>query len=136
MNTSFERPYRPVDLNASLTQGYSLLPMAENLMEEATLNAAGRSSLTLAHGVELTVVLTALKSGIIRLSEHPAPAAAVVTCLDGNITFATKAEEITLEKGEAVVFTGDVLHSVRANEDSVFLIVIGGTGTKHSEENK
>ena len=135
MNTSFERPYRPVDLNASLTQGYSLLPMAENLMEEATLNAAGRSSLTLAHGVELTVVLTVLKTGN-SLSEHPAPAAAVVTCLDGNLTFTTKAEEITLEKGEAVVFTGDVRHSVRANEDSVFLIVIGGTGTKHSEQNE
>ena len=135
MNTSFERPYRPVDLNASLTQGYSLLPMAENLMEEATLNAAGRSSLTLAHGVELTVVLAVLKAGH-ALGEHPAPAAAVVTCLDGNLTFTTKAEEITLEKGEAVVFTGDVLHSVRANEDSVFLIVIGGTGTKHSEQNE
>ena len=135
MNTSFERPYRPVDLNASLTQGYSLLPMAENLMEEATLNAAGRSSLTLAHGVELTVVLAVLKAGH-ALGEHPAPAAATVTCLDGNLTFTTKAEEITLEKGEAVVFTGDVLHSVRANEDSVFLIVIGGTGTKHSEQNE
>ena len=135
MNTSFERPYRPVDLNASLTQGYSLLPMAENLMEEATLNAAGRSSLTLAHGVELTVVLTVLKAGN-SLSEHPAPAAATVTCLDGNLTFTTKVEKITLEKGEAVVFTGDVLHSVRANEDSVFLIVIGGTETKHSEQNE
>lgn len=135
MNTSFERPYRPVDLNASLTQGFSLLPMAENLMEEATLNAAGRSSLTLAHGVELTVVLTVLKAGN-SLSEHPAPAAAAVTCLDGNITFTTKTEGLTLEKGEAVVFTGDVRHSVRANEDSVFLIVIGGTGTKHAEQNE
>ena len=135
MNTSFERPYRPVDLNASMTQGFSLLPMAENLMEEATMNSAGRSSLTLAHGVELTVVLTVLKAGY-SLSEHPAPAAAAVTCLDGNITFTTKAEEITLENGEAVVFTGDVLHSVRANEDSVFLIVIGGAGTKHSQQNE
>ncbi len=135
MNTSFERPYRPVDLNASLTQGFSLLQMAENLMEEATLNTAGRSSLTLAHGVELTIVLTVLKAGN-SLSEHPAPAAAAVTCLDGNITFATKAEEITLEHGEAVVFTGDVLHSVRANEDSVFLIVIGGTGNKNPKQNE
>ena len=131
MNASFERPYRPVDLNASLTQGFPLLSLAENLMEEATLNTAGRASLTLAHGVELTVVLTVLKAGF-SLSEHPAPAAAAVTCLDGNITFTTKVEEITLENGDAVVFTGDVLHSVCANEDSVFLIVIGGTKTERS----
>lgn len=135
MNTSFERPYRPVDLNASLTRGFSLLQMAENLMEEATLNTAGRSSLTLAHGVELTIVLTVLKAGH-ALAEHPAPAAAAVTCLDGNLTFTTKAEDITLEKGEAVVFTGDVLHSVRANEDCVFLIVIGGAGNKNPTQNE
>ena len=132
MNASFERPYRPVDLNASLTQGFPLLSLAENLMEEATLNTAGRASLTLAHGVELTVVLTVLKAGY-SLSEHPAPAAAAVTCLDGNITFTTKVEEITLENGDAVVFTGDVLHSVCANEDSVFLIVIGGTKTERPQ---
>ena len=29
------------------------------------------------------------------------------------------------EQGEGVTFTGDVLHSVHASEDSVFLIVIG-----------
>lgn len=106
--------------------------MAEKLMKGATYKTSGRSSLTLAHGVELTVVLAVLKAGH-ALGEHPAPAAATVTCLDGNLTFTTKAEEITLEKGEAVVFTGDVLHSVRANEDSVFLIVIGGTKTERSQ---
>ena len=135
MDTSFERPYKPVDLNTSLTQGFPLLSLAEKLMTEATSNASGRSSLTLARGDELTVVLTALKTGH-ALDEHPAPAAVVVTCLDGNITFTTRAEEVTLERGEAVVFTGDVVHSVYANEDSVFLIVIGGTAHKQSHENE
>ena len=135
MNTSFERPYRPVDLNSSITHGFPLASMAEKLMQEAAFKTSGRSSLTLAHGGELTVVLAVLKAGH-ALAEHPAPAAAAVTCLDGNLTFATKTEEITLEKGEAVVFTGDVLHSVRANEDSVFLIAIGGAATKHSQQNE
>ncbi len=134
MNTSFERPYKPVDLNTSLTRGFPLLSLAEKLMTEASSNTSGRSSLTLARGDELTVVLAVLKSGN-ALDEHPAPAAAVVTCLDGNITFTSRTEEITLERGEAVVFTGDILHSVYANEDSVFLIVIGGAAAKHSQEN-
>ena len=135
MDTSFERPYKPVDLNTSLTRGFPLPTLAEKLMIEATSNTSGRSSLTLARGDELTVVLTVLKTGR-ALDEHPAPAAASVTCLDGNITFTTRAEEITLERGETVVFTGDVVHSVCANEDSVFLIVIGGASAKHSHENE
>lgn len=34
MNTSFERPYRPVDLNTSLTKSFPLMAMAEKLMSE------------------------------------------------------------------------------------------------------
>lgn len=125
MNTSYERPYRPVDLNATLTKGFSFVAMAENLMEEAEFAASGRASLTLARGDELTLVLVVMKAGT-TLEEHSAPAAAVVVTLDGKIVFTTRTDKITLEAGEGVTFTGDVLHSVHASEDSAFLIVIGG----------
>ena len=128
MNTSFERPYRPVDLNVSTTKGFPLISMAEKLMEEATSATSGRASLTLAHGDEMTLVLVALKAGT-TLEDHSAPAAAIVITLSGNIIFTTSGEKITLEQGEAVAFTADVLHAVYASEDSAFLIVIGGTGT-------
>ena len=129
MNTSFERPYRPVDLNRPMLKAFPLMSMAEKLMEEATSATSGRSSLTLAHGDEMTLVLVALKAGT-ALEEHQAPAAATVITLGGNIIFTTHAEKITLEQGEAVTFTADILHAVYASEDSAFLIVIGGTGTK------
>ena len=135
MHTSFDRPLRPADLNTSTTEALPLMSMAEHLMKEATFNASGRSALTLARGDELTVVLAVLKAGH-ELGEHPAPAAAAVTCLGGNISFSTDAEKITLEQGEAVVFTADILHSVYANEDSVFLIVIGGAAAKHNQGNQ
>ena len=128
MNASFERPYRPVDLNVSTTQEFPLMSMAEKLMEEATSATSGRASLTLAHGTEMTLVLVALKSGT-TLEEHQAPVAATVITLSGNIIFTTSGEKITLEQDEAVAFTADVLHAVYASEDSAFLIVIGGTGT-------
>ena len=128
MNTSFERPYRPVDLNVSTTKGFPLISMAEKLMEEATSATSGRASLTLAHGDEMTLVLVALKAGT-TLEDHSAPAAATVITLSGNIIVTTSGEKITLEQGEAVAFTADVLHAVYASEDSAFLIVIGGTGT-------
>ena len=129
MNTPFERPYRPVDLNIPMTKAFPLMSMAEKLMREAAFATSGRSSLTLARGDEMTVVLVVLKAGT-TLEEHPAPAAATVITLSGNIIFTTSAEKITLEQGEAVTFTADVLHAVYASEDSAFLIVIGGTGTK------
>ena len=125
MNTSFERPYRPVDLNTSLTQSFPLVSMAEKLMEEAAFATSGRSSLTLARGDELTVVLVVLKAGT-TLDEHSAPAAAAVVTLSGSIIFTTSTDKITLEQGDGVAFTDDILHSVYASEDSAFLIVIGG----------
>ena len=126
MNTSFERPYRPVDLDTSLTKSFPLMSMAEKLMEEATYATSGRASLTLARGDELTLVLAALKAGT-TLEEHSAPAAAAVITLSGNIIFTTSADKITLEQGDSVTFTADILHSVYASEDSAFLIVIGGS---------
>ena len=126
MNTSFERPYRPVDLNTSLTKSFPLMPMAEKLMEEAGAATSGRAALTLARGDELTIVLTAMKAET-TLEEHSAPAAATVIVLSGNIIFTTSKEKITLEQGDNVTFTADVLHSVHASEDSAFLIVIGGS---------
>ena len=125
MNTSYERPYRPVDLNTTLTKAFPFMSMAENLMEEAEFATSGRASLTLARGDELTLVLVVMKAGA-TLDEHAAPAAAVVVTLDGKIIFTSSADKITLEQGEGVTFTGDVLHSVHASADSVFLIVIGG----------
>ena len=129
MNASFERPYRPVDLNIPMTKGFPLVSMAEKLMEEANSATSGRASLTLAHGTELTLVLVALKAGT-TLEEHQAPAAATVITLSGSVIFTTSAEKITLEQGEAVTFTVDSVHAVYASEDSAFLIVIGGKSSE------
>lgn len=125
MDASFERPYRPVDLNTSLMQSFPLLSMAEELMAEAAFAKSGRSSLTLARGDELTIVLVVLKAGN-TLEEHSAPAAATVITLSGKMIFTTSSEKTTLEQGDGVTFTNDILHSVYADEDCAFLIVIGG----------
>lgn len=125
MDKSFKRPYRPVDLNSSFTQSFSLVAMVEELMSEASFATSGRSSLTLARGDELTIVLVVLKSGN-TLEEHSAPAAATVIALNGKMIFTTSADKITMEQGDSVTFTNDILHSVYADTDCAFLIVIGG----------
>ena len=72
----------------------------------------------------MTVILVALKAEN-ALDEHSAPAAATVVMLSGSIIFTTNANKITMEQGEGVTFTADVLHSVYASEDSAFLVIIG-----------
>ena len=125
MEASFKRPYRPVDLNTSLTQSFPLKSMAEELKAEASFATSGRSSLTLARGDELTIVLVVMQAGN-TLEEHSAPAAATVITLSGKMIFTTNSDKITMEQGDGVTFTNDILHSVYADEDSAFLIVIGG----------
>ena len=101
--------------------------MAEKLMEEATSATSGRASLTLARGDELTIVLIAMKSEatLVLSIQHPQPPPSL--CSAGTDIFTTSNDKITLEQGESVTFTADILHSVHASEDSAFLIVIGGS---------
>ena len=94
-------------------------------MHEAESASSGRASLTLARGDEMTVVLVCMKADR-TLDEHSAPATATVVTLSGNILFTSSSKDITLTQGELVTFTSDIDHSVHANEDSAFLIIIGG----------
>jgi len=125
LNIAFERPYKPIDLNRSQIKGFPLTAMAEQLMQDADSATSGRASLTLARGDEMTVVLVCMKEGT-TLDEHSAPATATVITLSGNILFTSKTNNVTLVQGESVTFTADINHAVHANEDSAFLIIIGG----------
>ena len=125
MKTAYNRPYKPVDLNISQIEGFPLNAMIEQLMKEADSASSGRASLTLARGAGMTVVLVCMKAER-TLDEHSAPATATVVTLGGNILFTSSSKDLTLTQGESVTFTSDVKHSVHANEDSSFLIIIGG----------
>lgn len=131
MQRVFDRPYKPFDLNISRIEGFPLTSMAEQLMDEAESAASGRAALTLARGDELTVVLVSMKAGR-TLDEHSAPAAATVVTLSGNILISTSSKNLTLDQGESATFTADISHSVLANEDSAFLLIIGGNGSNDS----
>ncbi len=127
MEKAFERPFRPVELTPSTTKSFSLHSMAHQLMTEQVFAHSGRNALTLARSEDLTVVLTVVKAGTVS-KEHPAPGPVTILPLFGRITFSTgnESESMTLETGSAVVFAADVVHSVEADQDSAFLIVIGG----------
>ena len=127
MKQAYERPFRPIEITASTVVSFPLLSMAHQLMTEDVVENTGRNSLSLAHGKDLTIVLLVLKDQAV-LHEHIAPGPITVTALSGHLEFstATESEPLKLRAGEAAVCAAHLPHSVKALEDSIFLLVIGG----------
>ncbi len=127
MKQAYERPFRPTEITDSTAVSFPLASMADQLMTEEAFENAGRNSLSLARGSDLTVVLLVLKDQAV-LHEHIAPGPISVTVLSGHLEFSTAPESkpLRLRAGEAAVCAAHLPHSVKALADSAFLLVIGG----------
>ena len=127
MKQAYERPFRPTEITDSTVAFFPLLSMVNKLMTEDVLENTGRNSLSLVHGNDLTVVLIVLKDQAV-LHEHIAPSPITVTALSGHLEFSatTESNPVRLRTGEAAVCAAHLPHSVKALEDSAFLLVIGG----------
>ena len=127
MSEAFTRPFRPVELTASTLTSFPLQAMAQQLMTEDVFHTAGRNALTLIHHKTLTVVLTVLKAGAV-LQEHHAPAPVTLLPLLGEIVLASAEEtmRLTLAQGTGAVFAAHLPHRVEAQQDSAFVLVMGG----------
>jgi quercetin dioxygenase-like cupin family protein len=127
MSEAFVRPFRPVELTSSTLTSFPLQAMAQQLMTEDAFQTAGRNALTLIHQTNLTVVLTVLKAGAV-LDEHHAPAPVTLLPLFGEIILASAegTTRLTLAQGTGAVFAAHLPHRVEAQQDSAFLLVMGG----------
>ena len=125
MNQAYGRPFRPAEITGSSVTSFSLLNMAQQLMKEDVIDHTGRNSLSLARGNDMTVVLLVLKDQAV-LHEHKSPGPITVTVLTGHLEFSTESETLSLRTGDTAVCAAHLPHSVKALEDSAFLLVIGG----------
>jgi quercetin dioxygenase-like cupin family protein len=127
MSEPFTRPFRPVELTPSTLTSFPLQAMAQQLMTEDAFQTSGRNALTLVHHKDLTVVLTVLKAGAV-LQEHHAPAPVTLLPLFGEImlTSAEGTTRLTLDPSNAAVFAAHLPHRVEAQQDSAFILVMGG----------
>lgn len=127
MSDAFERPFRPVELTASTLTAFPLQAMARQLMTEDAFQTSGRNALTLMHHRTLTVVLTVMRAGAV-LEEHHAPAPVTLLPLWGEIVLASAAgtTRLTLDQSQAAIFAAQLPHRVAAQQDSAFLLVMGG----------
>ena len=127
MSEAFERPFRPVELIPSTLTSFPLQAMAHQLMHEDVFQTSGRNALTLIHHKTLTVVLTVMRAGAV-LEEHHAPAPVTLLPLVGEIllTSAEGTTRLTLDHSKAAVFAAHLPHRVEAQQDSAFILVMGG----------
>lgn len=127
MPDAFDRPFRPVELTPSTLTSFPLQAMAQQLMTEEAFQTSGRNALTLIHHQALTVVLTVMRAGAV-LDEHHAPAPVTLIPLFGEIVLASAAGQtaLALAQGTGAVFAAQLPHRVEAQQDSAFLLVMGG----------
>ena len=127
MSAAFVRPFRPLEPTASTLTSFPLQAMAQQLMIEDAFQTSGRNALTLIHHKDLTVVLTVIRAGAV-LEEHHAPAPVTLLPLFGEIVLASAegTTRLTLDQRNAAVFAAHLPHRVEAQQDSAFLIVMGG----------
>ena len=127
MSETFVRPFRPVELTSSTLTSFPLQAMAQQLMTEDAFQTSGRNAPALIHHKDLTVVLTVLKAGAM-LQEHHAPAPVTLLPLFGEIilTSAEGTTRLTLDQGTGAVFAAHLAHRVEAQQDSAFILVMGG----------
>jgi quercetin dioxygenase-like cupin family protein len=72
------------------------------------------------HAKVVRVVLKAGKT----LPEHKAKGEIVVQCLEGRVVFSTLGKEIEIQPGQLIYLNSAEPHSVRALEDSSFLLTV------------
>lgn len=127
MSDAFARPFHPVELTPTTLTSFPLQAMAQQLMTEDVFQTSGRNALTLMHHKTLTVVLTVMRAGAV-LAEHHAPAPVTLLPLFGEMVLASAAgtTRLTLEPGKAAIFAAQLPHRVTAQQDSAFLLVMGG----------
>lgn len=115
---------RPVDPAEHPFTHLSLKLIGQELREAANYESGGKSSRSLVKSQGLSMVLLAFKEGA-EMKEHHAPGPATAIVLEGEISFAAEENVQVLGPLESVVFSPELQHSVKAQKETLMLLVIG-----------
>ncbi|MGV3719879.1 MAG: cupin domain-containing protein [Actinomycetota bacterium] len=95
----------------------------QGLRSEPEYDRNGRNGTTLVKNPDLRVVLMALRDGG-AMAEHHAPGPITVQALEGKIEFSTGGAVHVLTPGKLLALPSGQPHSVKAVQDSAFLLTI------------
>lgn len=125
-------PSRPIALPSGTLGFFPLRELAAELEARDEYGRSGVSGITLVRDENLTLMLVALREGAV-MREHRAPSAGGVVLLSGRASFVAGDEgsETELATGSLAVFSADMPHAVRAQENARYLVIIGGRPRPH-----
>jgi quercetin dioxygenase-like cupin family protein len=84
---------------------------------------AGAKTSTLIKSKSVEVVRMVMAAGKV-ISDHKAPGEIMVQCLEGKVAFTAMSKTVELAAGQMLYLTAREPHSVKAIEDSSFLLTL------------
>ena len=95
----------------------------QQLKAEATWQTSDRNAMTVYKTNGLRIVLIALHEDAI-LKEHTADGIISLQVLEGEIIFSAGGQSVTISKGQMIALHKGLPHSVKAINESVFLLTL------------
>jgi quercetin dioxygenase-like cupin family protein len=118
-------PQRPEGnrlLNADLVE-MDLNRFIDQVRNESTWKESDRNSITIFKSDKMRIVLLGLHKGA-ELTTHTANGTISVQVLEGKIDFIAEPQTTTLQKGQMIALGEKIPHSVKALEESFFLLTL------------
>lgn len=114
------RPEGDRILNAPLIK-MDLNKFIDQLKQEITWVESDHNSITVFKSDYMTIVLIGMHKNA-ELKKHAAKGNINIQLLEGQISFTTEQQTVSLEKGQMIALQAGILHSVLAIKESFFLL--------------
>lgn len=105
---------------------FDLVSFTEQIREEKQWKESDRNAITVYKTSGLRIVLVALHNGA-EMIEHTAQGIISVQVLEGQLLFHTEERSVELNKGQMLLLHEGISHSVKAKQESVFLLTLTNT---------
>jgi quercetin dioxygenase-like cupin family protein len=116
------RPEGERELDAAMLT-MDLPRLMSQIKEEQAYKNGDRTAITIFKSAEMRIVLVALHKGT-EMKTHTAPGVISVQVLEGEITFSTEEKSAERSVGQMLALHAGIPHSVKAKEDSIFLLTL------------
>jgi quercetin dioxygenase-like cupin family protein len=112
---------------------FDLHAEVEELRRKSSYAAGEPTGTTLLKEPDLRIVLLALRAGG-RMVEHRASGPISVQPIEGRFTFSLPDHSVELTVGKLLALEPGIAHSIEATVDSVFLLTIGRTTYRDTQD--
>jgi len=124
-----DRPARNINGRVAMVDLYAA---TTSLRKEPLWQTTNVNAMTLSKEPDIRVVLTTVKAGAV-MRQHSVPGTLSVQALSGRIRLNLADQQTELSAGQILILERDILHDVKAIEDSTFLLTIAWPGRQEAD---